>query len=92
MFESLIEVQALSNQISIDWRRFFQEALSSFILSKIRIFASTAIQIESIIQATQAKVITIGIQNAQEIFNNQSRIAEYATSATDAITHSSLYW
>jgi hypothetical protein len=74
IFESLIDVHALSNQISTDCKRFFQDILSSFILSNIRIFASTAIHIESMIQAIQASVKTIGSQKAQEIFNNQSKI------------------
>jgi len=90
-FESLIEVHALSNHISTDCKIFFQVCFSSFILSKIRMFASTAIQIESTIQAIHARVSTTGNQKAQEIFNNQSKMNAYEISAIDATTHRTLY-
>ena len=58
-FESRIEVQALENPNSTDTFLLFPFLISSRVLSKIKIFASTAIPIERINPAIPAKVSVI---------------------------------
>jgi len=60
-FESLIEVHALLNPSSIAPGRLLPTRSSSFILSKIKIFASTAIPTERINPAIPARVKVTGI-------------------------------
>lgn len=59
IFESQIADQELLNHISNESFILFHKASSAFILSKIRIFASIAIHIDSISHAIDAKVNTI---------------------------------
>ena len=58
-FESHIADQDFSNHSLIALSSFCHEAIASFILSKIKIFASIAIPTESISQAIDASVKTI---------------------------------
>ena len=60
-FESRIEGHALLNPSSIDCDKLFPDFISSFILAKIKMFASTAIPIERINPPMPAKVKVTGI-------------------------------
>ena len=60
-FESRIEGHALLNPSSIDYAKLFPDFISSFILAKIKIFASTAIPMERINPPMPAKVNVTGI-------------------------------
>jgi hypothetical protein len=60
IFESLIEDQALLNPDSSACLGFLPHLFSSFILSKIKILASTAIPIDKINPAIPARVKVIG--------------------------------
>ena len=75
-FESRIELHALLNPSSKDVCKSFPNFNSSFILSKINTFASTAIPTERINPATPANVKVTGI-----ILNNASTITEYISNA-----------
>ena len=71
ILESQIADQELLNQIFNDSFMLFHSLSSAFILSKIKIFASIAIQTDSINQAIEARVKTI-----QNIFTIAKTIIE----------------
>ena len=85
MFESKILVNALSNPEFIAVNNVLPALSSSFVLSKIRMFASTAIPIERINPAIPAKVKVTGIA-----LNNAKSIIPYKIRAISAINPGAL--
>lgn len=86
IFESLTESQALLNPWEIDSETPSLFASSSFILSKIKTFASTAIPSEIINPAIPAAVNVTGIN-----LNKDNTITIYKDKATTANNPGSLY-
>ena len=82
---SQIAEKDLSNHICTASLNFSHFLNSSFILSKMMIFASIAIPIESTNHAIDARVKTI-----PNCFNIASVIAIYINNASAAITHDNL--
>ncbi len=76
ILESLIDNQALLNPFSYALYRSSPDLYSSFALSKIKIFASTAIPIDKIKPATPASVIVIPHGVNVEILNIASETIE----------------
>jgi hypothetical protein len=85
MFESHIAVQEVLNHISRASCIFFHSLSSHFILSKIKIFASIAIQTDRTSQAIEARVRTI-----QKIFTTAKTKIAYITKAKNAINQEAL--
>ena len=77
---SRIDAHARLNPVSTDAYRFFPFLISSFIRSKIRIFASTAIPIEIMNPAIPADVKVTGIN-----LKRYNITAVYTPSATTAM-------
>ena len=71
---------ALSNPIVIEFNKFLPDFNSSFILSDIKIFASTAKPIESINAAAPDNVRVTG-----RILNIATKNVKYITKVTEAI-------
>ena len=85
MFESKILVKALSKPEFIAVKSVLPALSSSFVLSKIKMLASTAIPIESIKPAMPARVSVTGTA-----LNIANRNKPYKHSATSAITPGAL--
>ena len=78
-FESRIDGHALLNPSSIDCDKLLPAFISSFILAKIKILASTAMPIERIKPPIPAKVKVTGMS-----LNTAKVSATYITRAIDA--------